>query len=118
MKPEPRRLARALLLAVEQLDGKSWRVTGGSRVHIVRNGICDCEDAAIRRAQCKHYLAVRLARLDADVRIVLRTLVHPTHRTPSPTTPAGKARQHKEFTSGRAMTVEPAVEHGGFSDDA
>lgn len=82
------RLRRAVFLDVEPLSGSAWRVNGGTASHIVQRAAvapaltCDCADAAMRRAICKHALAVRLRLGDPVALRGLRELVaQPKART-------------------------------------
>jgi len=77
---DPARLARAIHLEVQRLAGQVYRVSGGARPHrvtVAPHGMiaCDCWDAATRPGRCKHALAVRVLRLDPDLRAALRVLV-------------------------------------------
>jgi hypothetical protein len=71
------RLRRALGLHVERVGADTLRVRGGARVHHIRGGACDCEDAAMRRGVwCKHVLAAQLHRLPGPTLDGLRDLVN------------------------------------------
>jgi predicted nucleic acid-binding Zn finger protein len=74
--PDLARLRRAVHLDVERIDSGVWVVTGGSGSHVVRADECDCADFIMRRAKCKHLLAVALrTSRDPDVIRALRELV-------------------------------------------
>ena len=76
---DPRRLARAIHLDAVQVAPGRWIITGGRARHVVAtdssSARCECHDATMRRAVCKHRLAVALHRLPAPVRAALRLLV-------------------------------------------
>lgn len=70
---DARRLRRALSLHVEVLDDGAALVTGGSRPHVVRARVCDCEDSRYHAGPCKHRAAAYLhAQLHPAVRAALR----------------------------------------------
>ena len=75
------RLARAAHLTVERVAPGRYLVTGGAEPHEVTvdtGGVwrCDCTDYAVHGGiGCKHTLAVRLRRADADVLEALRDVV-------------------------------------------
>lgn len=76
------RLARALGLSVQPLDGGAYRVTGGRSPHrvetISKAWSCDCSFASFRPPPCKHVLAVYLSRqLGEPVLNALRGAVRP-----------------------------------------
>lgn len=77
MEIDPGRLQRAVWLDVRKLDAETWEVTGGTAPHTVSRMVgCDCLDAAYNPdAECKHILAIRLARAGPDVLAGLRELV-------------------------------------------
>ena len=61
------RLVRALTLTVRPLDdGDGYEVSGGHSPHVVRSTedgmACDCPDSLYHAGECKHLLAVTLAR--------------------------------------------------------
>ncbi|MEO0373759.1 MAG: DEAD/DEAH box helicase [Cyanobacteria bacterium P01_A01_bin.17] len=74
---EPYRLRRALELKVQGQDGGVYRITGGLDPHRVRMGdgqfSCDCPDFG-KGHLCKHILAVRLFRGDAELRNLVAAL--------------------------------------------
>jgi hypothetical protein len=76
---DPGRLTRALFLEVNPLGQGRWQVQGGAMMHQVRKDgdrlRCDCADAEIRGARCKHVLCVALSRLDHELLKALRVLV-------------------------------------------
>jgi hypothetical protein len=71
------RLARAVRLTAERLDGGLWRVSGGAGIHVVDpvGGTCDCLDHLYRRAQCAHLARVRLALGDAETVAALAAVI-------------------------------------------
>ena len=92
------RLARAVHLDARPLDAGRWLVTGGAAPHVVAEiesvtgcntpvpgrvvrETCDCVDFRLRGGPCKHVLAVRLRRGDAEALDGLRELV-PAPRRP------------------------------------
>ena len=84
-----RRLARSVWLDVTGMGPGLYRVTGGTSPHEVRftktQRVCDCPDHTMNgNANCKHVLAVRLAKGDLKVRRALRLLI------PQPATRAAR----------------------------
>jgi hypothetical protein len=70
------RLARAVHLDAEPVDGGAWRVAGGATSHTVTpDGGCDCTDYGVRAVACKHVLAVRLRSGERETLDALRALV-------------------------------------------
>ena len=76
------RLVRAVHLTVERVAPGRYLVTGGAEPHEVTVDAagtlrCACTDALVHRGAigCKHTLAVRLMRADADVLEALRDVV-------------------------------------------
>jgi len=71
LSTDPYRLRRSLELKVFSGDAPLYRVTGGSEPHKVlcRKGAftCDCADFKKGTVNCKHILAVRKARGDAEI---------------------------------------------------
>lgn len=88
---ELRRLARAVHLDVERLDLAVWRVRGGAESHVVKRSslgalTCDCADAVMRKALCKHVLSVQLYAGDRDTIRALRSIVSVPRGEPSTST--------------------------------
>lgn len=81
------RLRRAVHLDVRQVARDEWVVTGGTEPHrVIQIGDrleCDCPDRGIRRARCKHLIAVALHRGNRTVLRSLRRLVSSTTRPPA-----------------------------------
>ena len=73
------RLQRAIWLSAKPIDVNAWRVRGGIADHMVEivdgRCYCDCPDAQVRGAGCKHSLLVRLLNGDPEVVKALRQLV-------------------------------------------
>lgn len=77
---EPYRLRRAMSLKVQGQDGGVYRITGGLDPHRVRMSkgqfVCDCPDFS-KGHLCKHILAVRLLRRDAELTTLSAALSEP-----------------------------------------
>lgn len=69
---DPARLRRAVHLNVTPLASGDF-IVGDWHVDALHG--CTCPDRQIRGATCKHELAVRLARLDPDIREALREVM-------------------------------------------
>ena len=80
---DPRRLARAVFLDADPLEGRRYMISGGARAHLVdldgeHGADCDCPDHAIRRVLCKHLGRALLAEGDPGTIVSLRGIVpHP-----------------------------------------
>jgi hypothetical protein len=66
---DPDRLRRALALNVTRLPSGDYTV---GDYDVSPTWGCTCPDHRIRRVECKHLLAIRLARLDPDIRAALK----------------------------------------------
>ena len=71
------RVARAVHLTIDERAPGIFEVRGGAGVHTVDlgAGTCDCTDFAVHGGPCKHLLAVRLRRGDAEALEALRAVV-------------------------------------------
>ena len=69
---DPARLRRALALDVTAHTSGDFTV---SDYMVSPLWGCTCPDHRIRRVDCKHMLAIRLARLDPELRAALREVV-------------------------------------------
>ena len=72
MRIDPDRLRRALHLDVTPLPSGDFTV---GEYHVSPVWGCCCPDRRIRGATCKHEIATRLARLDADILNALREVL-------------------------------------------
>lgn len=81
------RLARAIWLTAKPIDVNAYRVRGGTADHMVEivdgRCYCDCPDAQVRGAGCKHSLLVRLLGGDPEVALALRQLIPNPQRLPA-----------------------------------
>ena len=100
------RLRRAVRLEAKPTDTDAYRVTGGAADHAVEivdgQWICDCIDAQIRGAGCKHCLLVRLLSGDKEVVEALRELV------PAPDSRSARRRTRPTRSEGRNSNCETA----------
>ncbi len=105
---DPYRLRRALELTVSGVDGGTYYVTGGTEPHTVQVGggkmRCDCIDYIRRNgsSDCKHILAIRLARGDSNLKQMVEKLKRNSDKNPIDLFDLWFAGQ-KSFTSARTI---------------